>query len=74
MATIIQATFTGEDKSLGYRKYCRYTLEIDAPAMIAADIIIRPITNDLVCYPCPYSTIGSFLKNWTDIKVIKLIK
>lgn len=57
---IIQATFIGEDGSMGYKTGERYLLWVEENR-------IRP-NPGLGAKPCPYGSVAAFLSNWTDIE------
>lgn len=63
---LVDATFIGKDGSMGYKKGQRYQLLVSRKR-------IRPILPNAMLSkrarprPCPYNSIESFLKNWSDI-------
>lgn len=56
----IEATFKGDDGSLGYRANNRYVLKVD-------DMEISRIDGT---GKCVYDSLKSFLRNWSSIIVI----
>lgn len=62
----IEAEFSGKDKSCGFRNGHTYKLQ-----MVNGHMIKRVgSSNDTAV---PYESIRSFLKNWTNVKVLSLI-
>ena len=59
---VIEAKFTGGN-SLGYETGKVYTLKVD-------DYRSMTISRMDNTGKCPYQSLSSFLKNWTNIKVI----
>lgn len=68
---IIQATFIGENGSLGYKFGQKYNL-----AFLVLDgkpVVFDTNHSENGTYLCPYSSFDTLLDNWTDIsKVIEL--
>ena len=67
----IKATFTGKDKSCGYKKNVEYTLTIwhhseNGHRNIAIELADKPDENY-----CEYESVVSFLSNWDKITVLK---
>lgn len=59
---IIQAVFTGTD-SLGYKKGTSYRLKV-------CDVSCSTIQREDGTGGCTYNSLASFLRNWSDIKVL----
>jgi hypothetical protein len=55
----IEATFIGEDGSMGYRTGRIYSLIVQG---CRVDRLENPGTD-----PCPYASVESFLRNWSEI-------
>lgn len=70
MATLIKATFKGEDGSCGFTRNENYDLEfsIDCSGKVS---ILHQRPGNLVPYQIvPYANFKSFLNNWVIIKAI----
>lgn len=62
--TIIEATYMGEDGSLGYQTGRRYRLKIEEGSAMQGEyplVIVSP-------HPCPYGSLDAFLRNWNSIE------
>lgn len=62
--SIVRAKFIGKNKSLGYHKNQVYELRIYKNS----NMLRREGDGGGLCV---YSSISSFLENWSDVKIIK---
>lgn len=68
--TIIEATFIGEDGSLGYQTGRRYRLRLRHQGWRRRQPFIEIIRTDSEGGYCPYESFHAFVRNWTDIREV----